>query len=308
MSHEPKALMRKLLGEAIMASPRLRRVAWRAGRSLYSLARGEQRVDDMTTDGELDLQRRVFHANRTTPYFVAFDVGANQGEWTLALFDTFLTIDGNADRLCSHLFEPVPSTHDRLVERLRAAKVDEETKINALAASDKSGVLEMIVMTESGGTNSLVYDESMIRQAIAFVSVPVITLDLYCLDAGIDHIHIVKCDAEGHDLSVIRGAIGLLSSGSIDVFQFEYNHRWIAARHFLKDVFDLIEGLPYRIGRIMPSSVELFDAWHPELERYFQSNYVLVKDSKTNWLSVSSGTFDGTNIYCPNAMTVSTGS
>jgi hypothetical protein len=137
----------------------------------------------------------------------------------------------------------------------------------------------------------------MARQAKGFVSVPLTTLDLYCADAGIDRIHIVKCDTEGHDLSVLRGASGMLASGRIDVFQFEYNHRWIAARAFLKDVFDLIGGLPYRLGRVMPSGVELFDSWHPELERYWQSNYVLVHERAYPWLKVAQGTFDKSNTY-----------
>jgi FkbM family methyltransferase len=281
----------------LLGAPRLRRLAWRVGRSLYCLARGEQRVDDMRFDGELDLQRRVLDANRAAPHFVAFDVGANHGEWTLALVDAFSTGEDNADRLEAHVFEPVPAARDRLTDRLKAAGVGERCRINAAAASDKPGVLEMIVMSESGGTNSLVYDEAMAKQAIGFVSVPVTTLDLYCSKAGIDHIHIVKCDTEGHDLSVIRGAIGLLGTGSIDVFQFEYNHRWITARAYLKDVFDLIDGLPYRLGRIMPYSVELFDTWHPELERYYQSNYVLVSNSAPEALSMSSGLFDAANVF-----------
>jgi FkbM family methyltransferase len=280
----------------IFAFPRLRRLMWRLGRSLYCLARGEQRVDDMRLDGELDLQRRVHALSRDSERFVAFDIGANQGDWTLALIDAFISREGNTSRLEAHAFEPVPATRERLTERVRAA-ASANVHINPVALSDKTGTFDMAVMSDTGGTNSLVYDKAMARRALGFVSVPLTTLDLYCAEASVGHIHIVKCDTEGNDLAVMRGAAGLLAAGRIDVFQFEYNQRWINARAFLKDVFELVEMLPYRIGRVMPESTELFDAWHPELERFYQSNYVLVREPLLHGLNVKSGVFDGSNSF-----------
>ena len=295
MTKRVKPLIHDIVGRGVMASPRLRRAAWRAGRSLYCMARGEQRADDMRVDGELDLQRRAVEAHRADSRFVAFDVGANQGDWTLALIDAFRA-KGNIANLDAHIFEPVPTTRERLATRLNAACA-QNVRINAEAASDKAGALEMIITSDTGGTNSVVYDEVMAKQALGFVSVQVTTLDLYCSESGIGHINIVKCDTEGHDLAVLRGAAGLLKEGRIDIFQFEYNHRWIFARAFLKDVFDLIEGLPYRLGRVMPSSIEFFESWHPELERYYQSNYVLVREPCLEWFTFRQGNFDKSNVY-----------
>lgn len=293
---KPKLMLRDFIGRSIMASPRLRRIAWRAGRSLYCLARGEQRIDDMRVDGELDLQRRVTKAARAEPRFVAFDVGANEGDWTLALIDALISSEGSADRLEAHVFEPIPSTRDRLAARLDEAALP-RVRINAIAASDRIGTAQMAIMSETGGTNSLVYGKDMASQALGFVLAELTTLDQYCDSAKVERIHIVKCDTEGHDLSVLRGATGLLRSGRIDIFQFEYNHRWISARSYLRDVFDLIDGLPYRLGRVMPTSIEIFDAWHPELERYFQANYVLIREPALKWVSFINGGFDNSNIY-----------
>lgn len=291
-----KRVAHDTIERVVMASPHLRRLAWRSARSLYCLARGEQRADDMRVDGELYLQRQVIQANREVTRFVAFDVGANQGDWTLALIDVFQVEHGDLHRLSAHAFEPVHTTRDRLIARLVGV---DETKVRVLptAASDKIGVLDMIVMSETGGTNSLVYDAAMAAQALGFVSTPVTTLDIYCHEAGIDRIHILKCDTEGHDLAVMHGAAGLLQAGRIDVFQFEYNHRWISSRAYLKDVFDLIDGLPYQLGRLMPTTVQLFETWHPELERYFQSNYVLLHERALPWLKATRGAFDSSNSY-----------
>lgn len=291
-----KHSFRECVARIIFAFPHLRRLMWRVGRSLYCLARGEQRVDDMRLDGELDLQRRVHAANLNSAHFVAFDIGANQGDWTLALIEAFISREGNSDRLEAHAFEPVPATRERLTERVRVVP-STNVHINPVALSDKTGTFDMAVMSDTGGTNSLVYDKEMALQALGFVQVELTTLDLYCAEASVDHIHIVKCDTEGNDLAVMRGATGLLAAGRIDVFQFEYNQRWINARAFLKDVFELVETLPYRVGRVMPESIELFDAWHPELERFYQSNYVLIRKTLLHSLNAKSGTFDGSNSF-----------
>ncbi len=295
MIMSPKAFGFDVVRRVVMGAPPVRRLTWRIGRALYCLARGEQRVDDVRFNGEFDLQAKAVAANRSAARFVAIDVGANQGDWTSALIDRFLIEDGGLGRLDAHVFEPVPSTRTRLEARLKA-KGSSATIVGS-AASDEPGTLDMIVMSETGGTNSLVYDEAMRKEALGFVSVPVTTLDAYCAAAGIAHIHIVKCDTEGHDASVMRGAAGMLRAGQIDVFQFEYNHRWTANRSFLKDVFSLIDGLPYRIGRVMPDYVELFDEWHPELEHFFQSNYALINASALNWFDARRGTFDNSNTY-----------
>ncbi|MBC7284827.1 FkbM family methyltransferase [Hoeflea sp.] len=288
--------LRDIIGRHVMVSPRLRRLMWRVGRSLYCLARGEQRVDDMRLDGELDLQHRVHAASLNSARFVAFDIGANQGDWTLALIEAFISREGNTDRLEAHAFEPVPATRERLTERVRAM-VSKNVHISPVALSDRTGSFDMAVMSDTGGTNSLVYDKEMARQALGFVPVELTTLDLYCAEASIDHIHIVKCDTEGNDLAVMRGAAGLLAEGRIDVFQFEYNQRWINARAFLKDVFELVEALPYRVGRVMPESIELFDSWHPELERFYQSNYVLIREPSLHVLNAKTGAFDDSNSF-----------
>lgn len=107
----------------------------------------------------------------------------------------------------------------------------------------------------------------------------------------------MKCDTEGHDLSVLQGAYPLLAAARIDIMQFEYNHRWVYSRAFLKDVFKLIEGLDYILVRIDPDNFRVFETWHPELDRFFQSNYALVHKRTFEWLPLCWGSFDQSNTY-----------
>ena len=121
------------------------------------------------------------------------------------------------------------------------------------------------------------------------------TLDAFCREEKIDRINLAKCDAEGHDLRILRGARPLLQSGRIDVFQFEYNHCWVFSRAFLRDVFTLVEGLPYVVVRVTAQSLEVHDTWHPELERFFQSNFALVHRNALQWFKTRDARYSGAN-------------
>jgi hypothetical protein len=141
-----------------------------------------------------------------------------------------------------------------------------------LALSDRSGPRPLYIAGELAGTNSL-EDQGLGTP----LEVQATTLDDYLREQGVRRVTFLKCDAEGHDLAVLRGGAGALARGSVDVWQLEYNARWIHARAFLRDVFELVRAAPYVVGKLHGRGVELFDGWHPELERYFETNYVLLR-------------------------------
>jgi len=107
--------------------------------------------------------------------------------------------------------------------------------------------------------------------------VQTITFDNYVNSEKITHIDFVKSDTEGNDFNILLGAEEAMKKGIIDIWQFEYNVKWIYARHFLKDVFCFIEDKDYVLAKISKNGVEIFDEWHPELERFFEANYLLIK-------------------------------
>jgi methyltransferase FkbM-like protein len=104
--------------------------------------------------------------------------------------------------------------------------------------------------------------------------VAVTTVDAYAAEQTIDHIDLLKVDTEGHDLRVLRGAERAFRAGAISAAQFEYNHRWIPARQYLKDAFDMLEPFRYRIGKLTPRGVEWYPGWDPELESFVEGNYL----------------------------------
>jgi hypothetical protein len=104
------------------------------------------------------------------------------------------------------------------------------------------------------------------------------TIDRYIAEKSIEHVDLLKIDTEGNDFRVLQGAIGSLRAGTIGVVQFEYNHRWIHARSYLKDVFDMVQSTPYRVAKVCSSALEVYTGWHPELERFFETNYALIHE------------------------------
>jgi hypothetical protein len=133
------------------------------------------------------------------------------------------------------------------------------------------------VVAPAAGTNSMypppVASQTAARQA-ATRQVETTTLDAYAERSGLARFALVKIDAEGHDLAVLRGARGLLAGHRIAVAQFEYNHRWILGRFFLRDAFELVQALGYRLGKLTPRGVEFYPGWDAELETFVEGNYV----------------------------------
>jgi FkbM family methyltransferase len=283
--------------QTIAVSPAVRRFTWRLGRRLYCAARGEPRENDIASNGEAYVQACVTRAVPLAATLRAVDIGANQGEWTLSLLRAIALERGAEGGFKIDLFEPTPTTAERLIQALSEAGAMPFTEIHKLAVSDRPGKVRLALMSATGGSNSLHFDHAAGAPPGGWIDVETDTLVNFCRLQALGHIHLAKCDAEGHDLAVLRGARELLCERRVDVFQFEYNHRWVFSRSFLKDVFELIDGLPYRVARIMPSHIEAFDGWHPELERYFEANYLIVRDDVLDWFDVREGRFDGSNTY-----------
>lgn len=288
-------MLRTIAGAVLGALPPARRFVWRAGRAMYCLARGDAQPNNIRDNGEADVQAWVVRALPPGVTLRAFDIGANRGEWTLSLLATAKVAGRSAIKV--DLFEPSPVTVVRLKSELAAAGAGDEVTVNQMAVSDRAGAVRMAVLNESGRTNSLHHDDAGGAPAGGWIDVQAVPVNDFCAAAGIGHLHIVKCDAEGHDLSVLRGAMELIGQGRIDVFQFEYNQRWVLSRTYLKDAFDLIAHRPYRIGIVRPGHVEFFDAWHTELERFFEANYVIVHERALAWFPSHTGGFDASNVY-----------
>lgn len=257
----------------LLEIPMGRRNVARLGRFLSNRARLDV-LNDMRSNGELLVIDAVLAA-RGTDRFVAFDVGANVGDWTRALLER---LPGNEAAVRVFAFEPVASTREILEASLSQLTARSRVTVVAAALSDLAGVRSMFIVADGAGTNSL---HTGGGGAGRTEEIRTETLDAFCTRESIDHIDLVKVDTEGHDLAVLEGAQGMLGRNAIDAVQFEYNHRWVFGRRFLFDAFGLLSPLGYRVGKVTPFGIEFYDAWHQELETFREGNYLACPISKT---------------------------
>jgi FkbM family methyltransferase len=277
----------------IVANSFPRKLVWRTGRSLYLAARKEV-SNDISTDGEALIQRCIVQkAAEIMESLVLFDVGANIGEWTNHFLELLAKVK-SLENYNFHLFEPVHGTYNMLQKGIKSDHQKAVT-LNNIALSDVTGETEICIVERCGGRNSLHYsdDVPIINKEMILLT----TLDAYMEKHNIPKIHFVKCDTEGHDMSVIEGASKAFKEERILAFQLEYGTHWIYSRRYVKDVFDYFKGTPYSIGKLVPDGIEIYQGWHPELEKFFLTNFIILHNSVKSWFPCISGKFDQSNTY-----------
>jgi|WetSurMetagenome_2_1015567.scaffolds.fasta_scaffold201694_2 FkbM family methyltransferase len=241
-----------------------RRNLYRISRFIMCVARGDVDNTSFELNGESLIQELSLRT-AVSPATV-FDVGANVGLWTANL----LKIAADLDRpVFVHAFEPCRDTFMQLSQRLGAKQ---EVVIVNQACSNKVGTASMHVYGAGAGTNSLA--DPIDNRQFANEEVQVTTIDLYCKAKEIENIDLPKIDAEGYDFYVIAGASEMLKRHAIRILQFEYNHRWIGSRSYLRDVFALLVPNGYSIGKLIGQRVEFYSHWQWELESCTEANYI----------------------------------
>jgi FkbM family methyltransferase len=225
--------------------------------------------NDMRTNGECWLQTRIVDLAPPGQAIRVIDVGANVGRWSAAMLAAARQA-GRLDDLDLHAFEPASYTFARLSDGLHGQSVT----LRRTALGEYPGSATLHVVAPGAGRNSLHETPGRPAPAASTEEVATTTLDTYVSGARLDRITLVKIDTEGHDLAVLRGARRLLAEQRVMIAQFEYNHRWIDARSFLRDAFDLLEPLGYRLGKLTPHGVEFYPGWDADLETFVEGNYV----------------------------------
>lgn len=248
--------------------------------NLVRLARylgNEARLDgtnDPLVNGELLVQSCIlgFLQAEGIREVCVFDVGANIGEWSKSLLEQRGRCTAS---IKIHAFEPFSGTFQTLERNLSEWGFTNFFKTNCVALSSTRGKKTFYATGDNIGTNGFYAIEF---GAKARAQVVTETVDSYCADEGISRIHLLKIDTEGHDMEVLTGCKKMLAGGHIDAVQFEYNYRWIFARHFLRDAFSFALDFDLAIGKITRDGIEFYPKWHFELETFREGNYLLVRE------------------------------
>lgn len=206
------------------------------------------------------------HVNR----FV--DVGANVGRFT----DELLRVAPNTTS--GILIDPSASAVDALVKKFHA---DPRLRIVAAACGEMPGESEFHEEPNAGETSTLVADAVRVPGVRRLVRVT--TIDDEVAQQGWNEVDLVKIDAEGYDLHVIKGMRNLLERKSASVIQFEYNTSWRPAGSLFANANALFQRHGYRVMFLNERGLHFVD--HRRFGEYFAfSNYVAVHEDKLSML------------------------
>ncbi len=176
---------------------------------------------------------------------IVVDVGAHRGSYTYWMQRAV----GRGGKVFS--FEPQPALAAYL-KRMVATLGFRQVTVEHLGVSSASGQMTLLV---PGSSYEATFEADSIRGDHVKHSVQVVTLDEYFAAHSGPLIRLIKCDAEGHELEIFRGARRILESQHpILVFECEKKH---LSRHTPQDVFAFLESLGYsgffhRDGQLAP--------------------------------------------------------
>lgn len=146
-----------------------------------------------------------------TPSPLILDVGANTGQSVKYFRD--LVPDCRI-----HCFEPSPTAYRELETGIARLP---DVCANPVAVGSAAGTLTLRENDHTDMSSMLSLGNQGWGKITRELEVPVVTIDGYCADAGIDRANVLKVDTQGYELEVLKGAAGLLSSGKIDLVYAE---------------------------------------------------------------------------------------
>jgi len=236
---------------------------------LYALSLRQMnfgRASNYRVNGELHSLKQLARRWSDRPVTL-FDVGANVGEFTLEILEAF---QGKTFQL--YAFEPSTRAWSQLKERV---PVLPNLHIQHTALSNEEGTADLFFPSEGSALASLHQrDLSHIKQSFEKKEqVTITTLDSFCKQKGIDIIHLLKIDVEGHELAVLKGAREMMDRNAIEVIQFEFGGTSLDSRSYFKDFFQLLSP-KYQIYRILPKGLRELASYSEKLEIFHSANYL----------------------------------
>jgi len=166
-----------------------------------------------------------------------FDCGANRGLWTRAALEFWRGVTVSA-----HLFEPSSrncafmrdATHGLLWTPEQRPRIH----INECAVGKEAGELPIFSDWEGSWLASLAARPGLEPKS----AVPVVALDEYAANHGVEVIDLLKLDVEGWEYQALQGAKGLIDRGTVQHILFEFGETMVYSRVFFRDFWEMLSG------------------------------------------------------------------
>ncbi|QHT70546.1 FkbM family methyltransferase [Rhodocytophaga rosea] len=224
------------------------------------------RYNPIGDNGEKWLINKVYQyysKKKITP--IIFDVGANIGEYSAALLQTF------RKNIQLYSFEPSLRTFKLLQNNsLLAHSTINLYNIGFSHEKTKARFSYNIHDPATSSLYSLTNNNDTIIEEVELT-----TIDDFCFLHHISHIHFIKVDVEGNEVNVLKGASQIISSNKIDFIQFEFGPRNVDSRTFLKDFYIVLEA-KFNIYRILRNGLYPLNPYHQDYEAFLAGNYLAI--------------------------------
>lgn len=197
---------------------------------------------------------------------IVFDIGANIGSYSVLLNDVLK----EKGKIFS--FEPSQITFKKFQENTKGIST-----ISAynFGMGSEDAILTLFSNKEGSGLAS-VYHRNLEHLDIDMnksEAIEIRTVDGFCSNNHIEHIHFLKIDVEGHEIKVLEGAKAMLDAKQIDFIQFEFGGCNIDSRTYFQDFYYLLKD-KYHLYRIVRNGLYPIKQYKEIYEAFLTTNYL----------------------------------
>lgn len=218
------------------------------------------------SSGEKNVLFHIKNKLKKSDQLLIFDVGANVGKYTILLNEVF----NENSKIIS--FEPSKKTFNKL--GLNTNHIKKRNLCN-FGFGNANTFLTLYYNQDESGLAS-VYERRLDHFNIKMdlkEEIEIKTIDSFCKENNIVQIDFLKLDVEGHELSVLNGAVKMLTNHKIDFIQFEFGGCNIDSRTYFQDFYYLLNK-DFYIYRIVKDGLYKVDNYKEMYEAFTTTNYL----------------------------------
>jgi len=231
--------------------------------------------DAVLTSGEQVIVNRL--RRMVVPPYCIFDVGSNTGQFLQLILHSIASDDFSV-----HCFEPGGAAFKTLAASVKPDQ--HHIKLNNKAIGKEKGKAILHYNT-SGSELASLTKRRLDHFGINFdksETVEITTIDEYCSENDIHHIHLLKMDIEGHELDALAGAGRMFAENAIDMVSFEFGGCNIDTRTFFQDFWYFFHKKNMQLFRITPSGylcpIDVYKEIH---EQFRTTNFIAISGSQS---------------------------
>lgn len=226
---------------------------------------------------EIEFLERKLRAGDTV-----VDIGCHKGGFLFWL-RRYVTASGRV-----YGFEPQPQLAQYLKEVVAMQRWD-NVVVEASGVSSSNGSMELYVPAPDGVVSpGATLSPAEPAEPHHRIRVPVVTLDDYFRRQGDPRIACIKCDCEGHEIEVFKGAERILRHDH-PALLFECERRHLPGSTPMS-VFDYLRGLGYRGYFFGPAGLMPIEQFRPEIHQAVRpGRYWDAKDYYNNFAFLAEG-------------------